>query len=83
MEKAVEVEVSVEKKDKKEPDEWEINDWCRTLEQAQEIEADPMKMKHVKKKMAEKMKAYKKYTSIDQLREASKKMKKSDYEDED
>ena len=80
----MEVSIEVEKKDKnKEPDEWQIREWCRTIEEADEIKSDAKKMKYVKKAMEQKVKTYKKVlSSTDDLRKvADAKMKKSEYMD--
>jgi len=66
-----------EKKDT--PDKWEIESWCRTLVEAEEIKADKDKMALVKPMMAKKAKAFSKISSLDDLREvANKKIKKEE-----
>lgn len=44
---------------KREPDKWEINSWVRTLQEAEEIKADPEKMKYVRPQIATQVKAVK------------------------
>lgn len=59
-----------EKEGKREPDQWEIDSWCRTLMEAEEIKADPEKMKHVKPVLEKKVAAIAKLDikSVDDLR---------------
>lgn len=64
----IEVEVSKEKKDKKEYgkyEKYEVESWASTLMKAEEIKANPEKMKYVKMCLDKKKKAI---SSIDDLR---------------
>jgi hypothetical protein len=44
---------------KTEPDKWEIDSWCRTLMEAEEIRGDKNKMKYVQPLLNTKIKAIK------------------------
>lgn len=57
-------------KDSKGPDKWEIESWCRTITEAEEIRSDKEKMKHVAPMLAKKAKAAIK--TMEQLRARSK-----------
>lgn len=63
-----------EEKDDKEPDKWEIDCWVRTLVDAEEIRADPEKMKYVGPILEKKVAATKRaaVTSVDDLRKIAK-----------
>ena len=62
-----------EKKDKG-PDKWEIENWVRTLTEAEEIKADADKMKLVGPMIAKKSKAFDKIRSLADLKEKASKM---------
>lgn len=70
--------VESEEKEKKygKFDDWEIESAARTLAEAEEIKADPEKMKYVKMCMEEKMGGMKKalasVSSVDDLRQLAK-----------
>lgn len=64
---------------KKEPDKWEIDNWCRTLIEAEEIKADPEKMKYVRPQLQQKVTAIK---NLDDLRTIAKKKKEAEGGDE-
>lgn len=70
------VEDSDKKKEK--PDDWQIESWCRTLVEAEEIKADPKKMKYVSKQIQKQKKALSKITSTDGLRAKANEMDKED-----
>jgi hypothetical protein len=70
---SVEVKVMGEpvKAEKKgEPDKWEIDCWVRTLVEAEEIKADPEKMKYVKPKLAMTKKAIDSVAGLRELAQA-------------
>jgi hypothetical protein len=69
----------VKEEKKGEPDKWEIDCWVRTLVEAEEIKADPDKMKYVAPKLKTMQKAI---TSVAGLREKAKSMAAAE-EDED
>lgn len=76
----MEVKIHAEPVDKKEEkkeygkyDKWEVENWADTIVRAEEIKADPEKMKYVKMCMKKKYGAAKKaIESIDDLRALSK-----------
>lgn len=69
-----EVEISIETKDKeKGPEKWDIECWTRTVIEAEEIKADPEKMKHVALELEKKKKALDKITPVKNLAELRKK----------
>lgn len=79
-----EVEISVETKGKdKGPDKWEIENWTRTVIEAEEIKADPEKMKHVALELEKKKKALDKITPVKNLAELRKKANEFKEDDED
>ena len=64
-----------EKMKSKKPEDWEISGWVNTLTEAEEIKADEERMKYVRPMLAKKAKAFKKITSLADLKEvAAKKM---------
>lgn len=62
------------------PDKWEIESWCRTITEAEEIRSDQEKMKHVAPMLAKKAKAAIK--TMEQLRARSK-VAQEEEEDDD
>jgi len=58
-----------DEKENEGPDEWEIQCWADTLIKAEEIKADPEKMKLLKPYLEKKVKVI---TSVAQLREKAK-----------
>lgn len=55
-------------------DKWEVESWARTLQEAEEIKADPKKMKAVMPLLKSKIKALKGIKSLDDLRDRAKEM---------
>jgi len=69
----------MEKSKGKGPDKWEIDSWKKTIIEAEEIKADPEKMKHVMPLLQKTVKAIK---NIEDLRSVAKeKMSQDDSED--
>lgn len=54
-------------------DKWEIEGWVNTLTESEEIKADEEKMKLIKPLLAKKAKAFKKITSLADLKEVAEK----------
>lgn len=62
---------------KKEFDKWEVENWCRTLTEAEEIKDSPEKMKAVRAELEKKHKAVgRAVSSMSELRERAKKYTK-------
>lgn len=73
-----------EKKEYGKFDKWEVENWADTIVRAEEIKADPEKMKVVKMCMKKKYGAAKKaIESIDDIRNARAEMEMEEYEAED
>lgn len=65
------------------PDEWQIKEWCRTIVEAEEIKADPKKMKYVKPELDRKIAGMKKaVSSLADLRTIAKAKTETDDDDE-
>lgn len=68
------------KEGKKGPDKWEIENWVRTIHDAEEIKSDPEKMKHCRPMLIKKGKAAIK--TMEQLRAHAKHMAEMDNEED-
>lgn len=73
---------TVPEKKGKGPDKWEIENWARTVLDAEEIKADAEKMKHVKPILEKKVAALK-GLSLDGMRAKAQKMVEEEDEDGD
>lgn len=75
----------VDPKKSKGPEKWEIENWARTLMDAEEIKADASKMKHVQPLLAGKVKAIEGIRSLADLRAKAKEVESAeeDMDDED
>lgn len=62
--------------DKKSPDKWDIENWTRTVIEAEEIKADPEKMKYVGPAIEKKRAALEKAAPIKSLDDLKKKANK-------
>ena len=58
----------IEEKKSKKYEDYEIEGWADTLMRAEEIKADPEKMKMLQPHLKKKVKAYKKITSLADLK---------------
>lgn len=80
----MEISIEVEKEgEDKEPKEWEIESWCRTICDAEKIKADPEKMAYVKPMMEKMMNGTKAaYKSIKSLKAKANEMAKAEADGE-
>lgn len=69
------------KEGKKGPDKWEVENWVRTIHDAEEIKSDPEKMKHCRPMLMKKGKAAIK--TMEQLRKHAKDMQELESASED
>lgn len=79
----MEVSIKAEGKKSKAPDKWEIQSWANTLMEAEEIKADPEKMKHVKPYLKKKVAAIRSLEDLREVADGKKAIRRGDAEEDE
>lgn len=77
----IEVTVNDNTEGKKSPDKWEIERWACSIVEAEEIKADPEKMKYVEPVLKKKREAIEKACAVKSIDDLKKKARALDKED--